>query len=240
MSDRHDGGRPDERDSGDGPGEKPVHGDERDHDGAPDDAPVRPVDGREGETGSGAADASADVPVWDDEYLERVSSRLMHHYTLERDHRAGGDVFDLYGLLEVHSQKHFLHPSLSYASHESTEHLFAKRVPGVSVADLERYVSLGHDLADERIDASEEHYGTEFTFALVAPALPADVLAFVSGFRDRTLLKFGYYGDYEVNLLVVAPAEEAVVASRSTDLDEAFALWRSPGESSGGLLDRLF
>lgn len=185
-------------------------------------------------------DELADVPDWEDEYLDRVSGRLLHSYDLERDRQVAGERFDMYGRMDVRSQKHFLHPSLSYANHDSTEHLFAKRVGDVRVADLERYVEWCHDLADEWVDPDEEHFGTDFSVALVAPTLRDDVRSFVDGFRDRTFLKYGYYGRYEVNLVVVAPDEEAVVASRSTDLDRAFALWQSPEEASSGLLARLF
>ncbi|WP_123537757.1 hypothetical protein [Halosimplex salinum] len=182
-----------------------------------------------------------DVPVWDDEYVDRVSDRLMYNFDLERDRSVAGERFVLYGRMDITSQKHFFHPSLNYANHGATEHLFATRRDGASVADVERYVELAHDLAEEWIDADEEHYSTDFTFALVVPRIRDDVREFVSGFKDRTLLKFGYYGHYEVNLVVVAPEEEDIVTSRATDLDSAFALWESPDESeSSGLLDRLF
>jgi len=195
---------------------------------------------------TGADDDGApgeDVPVWDDDYLERVSGRLLHNYDLERDRTAAGEHFDLYGEMRMRSQKHFLHPALSYAEHRATEHLFAKRVDGAGVADVERYVDLGHDLAEEWIEADEEHYGTDFSFVLVVPRITDDVREFVTGFKARTMIRYGYHGHYEINLVVVAPDAEEIVTSRSTDLDRAFAVWSSAdeaGDDSPGLLDRLF
>ena len=218
------GERPDGETAGEGPEETDGHPEETADEGA------------EGTTG----EVPEEVPVWDDGYFERVGARLMYNYDLERDRTVGGERFDLYGEMEVHTQKHFLHPALSYAEHQAAEHLFAARRKSVRVADLERYVDLGHDLAEEWIEADEEHYGTDFSFALVVPEIPEAVRSFVSGFKDRTMITYGYHGHYEVNLVVVAPEAEAVVASRSTDLDRAFAVWSSAEEESPGLLERLF
>ncbi|WP_415380326.1 hypothetical protein [Halosimplex sp. TS25] len=194
---------------------------------------------RDRETSTGG-EMPEDVPVWEDEYLDRVSDRLMHNFDLEKDRTVAGESFALYGRMEIESQKHFFHPSLNYANHGATEHLFVARREGVNVADLEADVEWAHDLAAEWIDADEEHFSTDVIVALVVPRVPADVRKFVSGFKNRTLLKFGYYGHYEVNLVIVAPEREEIVASRTTDLDSAFALWESPDEGSTGLLDRLF
>lgn len=185
-------------------------------------------------------DAYENVPVWDDEYLDRVSDRLMFNYDLKRDYRARGEPFDLYGTMRIRSQKEFFHPSLDYANHHSDEHLFARRVDSVSVRDLERLVELGHALADDRVDGHEEHFGTDFSFVLVAPTIPDDVREFVVDFRERQLLKLGYYGHYEINLGVVAPDEEDAVASREADVVAAFALWDDlPDRRSGGFLSGL-
>jgi len=179
--------------------------------------------------------ASPEVPTWEDEYIDRVSDRLLHNYDLEKDHRVDGERFDLYGQMRIESEKHFFHPSLAYGNHASTEHLFARRVDSVSVADLEALSSLGHDLADEWIEVDEQHFSTDFTFALVAPEIPADVASFVERYDDRNLLKLGYYGHYEVNLLVVAPEAEEGVGSENADVLQAFTLWehiepaRGPG-----------
>lgn len=181
-----------------------------------------------------------DVPVWEDEYLDRVSDRLMFNYDLEKDRTVAGERFALYGRLAVESQKHFLHPALTYARHETYEHLFARRTPRPTVADLESLVDVGHDLADEWIDADEDHYGTEFTFVLVAEALPTETRSFVEGFRDRTLLKHGYHGRYEVNVGVVAPDREESIASENADVVDAFRLWGDVDERKKGLLTRLF
>ena len=66
------------------------------------------------------------VPDWDDEYLDRVSDRLMYNYDLEKDRRVGGERWDLYGEMRVLSQKQFFHPALSYADHEAEEYLFVR------------------------------------------------------------------------------------------------------------------
>ncbi|MFB6131617.1 MAG: hypothetical protein ABEJ28_12445 [Salinigranum sp.] len=181
-----------------------------------------------------------DVPDWEDEYLDRVSDRLMFNYDLEKDRRVDGERFDLYGQLRIESQKQFIHRSINFANYHVEEHLFAERVPSVSRADLERRVEFAHALADEWVQADEEHQGTDFTFVFVAPEISDSVRSFVGGFSDRTLLKFGYYGHYEVNLAAVAPDEEVIVASKNADVARAFALWADPGaESTPGLLARL-
>ncbi|WP_254761420.1 hypothetical protein [Natrinema marinum] len=179
------------------------------------------------------------VPDWDDEYLDRVSDRLMYNYDLEKDHRTGGERWDLYGEMRVRSQKQFFHPALSYADHEAEEYLFARRETRPTVAELERLVDLGHDLADERVVPDEEHFGTDFTFVLVADELSDEVREFVSGFRDRTLLKFGYHGHYEVNLVVVVPDAEDHVASEAADAAEAFTLWDDVTTPDEGFFSRI-
>jgi hypothetical protein len=179
-----------------------------------------------------------DVPDWDDEYVDRVSDRLQFNYDLERDHRTRGESFILYGALRMESQKQFFHPALSYGRHESAEHLFVRRTGRTSVAELERFVDLGHTFGDE-IDTDEEHFNTDFTFALVVETLGDDVREFVADFHDRTLLKYGYYGHYEINLVVVAPEADELVASRNADVADAFRLWESAGTEPQGLLSRI-
>ena len=180
-----------------------------------------------------------DVPEWTDEYLDRVGDRLQFNYDLEKDYTAGREQFDLYGRLHIESQKQVLHQALNWANYETNEHLFARRADGVSVADLEALVDLGHDLADEWIEADEEHRETEFSFVVVAPSIPPAVEDYVEGFRDRTLLRYGYYGSYEVNLVVVAPDSERVVASTQADVAGAFDLWGTLGSEPRGVLGRL-
>ncbi|MDT3433897.1 hypothetical protein [Haloarcula sp. 1CSR25-25] len=181
-----------------------------------------------------------EVPHWTaDPYLDRVSDRLMYNYTLERDHRLRGERWDLYGEMRVLNQKQFFHPALSYGDHESEEYLYARRVDRPTVGELKRLVELGHDLADERVTANEEHYRTDFTFVLVADELPEEVRSFVEGQRERTLLKFGYYGHYEVNLGVVVPDEQTAVAGEAADVVEAFVLWEDVTAPSEGFLSRL-
>ncbi|WP_135302140.1 hypothetical protein [Haloarcula amylovorans] len=180
-----------------------------------------------------------ELPTWEDGFLQRVANRLQYNYDLERDYAADGERFDLYGRLYVESQKQFLHRSINWANYETSEHLFARRADGVSTADLDALVALGHDLAEAWIDADEEHQGTEFTFVLVVPSIPDEVHSYVSGFRDRTLLKYGYYGSYEVNLAVVAPDQEDAVGSSEADVTAAFELWRDLDAEPTGLLGRL-
>ncbi|WP_247002357.1 hypothetical protein [Halosolutus gelatinilyticus] len=179
------------------------------------------------------------VPDWEDEYLDRVSDRLMYSYDLEKDYRLDGERWDLYGEMRVTTQKQFFHPALSYADHEAEEYLFARREPRPTVAELDRLVALGHEVADERIVADEEHFGTDVSFVLVADELPDDVREYVSGFRDRTLLKFGYYGHYDVNLVIVVPDAEDHVASEVADVVEAFTLWDDVSKSEEGVLSRF-
>lgn len=179
------------------------------------------------------------VPEWDDEYLDRVSDRLMYNYDLERDRCAHGERWIMYGEMRVLNQKQFFHPALNYADHEAEEYLFVRRQTRPTIAELERLVELGHEIADERIVADEEHFGTDITFVLVCEELPDDVAAFVSGFRDRNLLKFGYYGHYDVNLAVVVPEQEQAVASEAADVAEAFTLWEDVTEPDEGFLSRF-
>ncbi|SEW11560.1 hypothetical protein [Natrinema salifodinae] len=178
----------------------------------------------------------ADVPDWDDEYVDRVSDRLLHNYDLEKDYAVDGERFTLYGRMDLTSQKHFLHPAISIAEHESTEHLFVDRVDRVDDRTLDRYVELGHRLADDWIDADEEHFSTEFTFVAVAPSIPDAVRDRVAGFSDRTLLKYGYFGHYELNLIVVAPDDEDLVASENADVATAFRLWERIERKEPGIL----
>jgi hypothetical protein len=181
-----------------------------------------------------------DVPYWEeDPYLDRVSDRLMYNYTLEKDHRLRGESWDLYGEMRVLNQKQFFHPALSYADHRSEEYLYARRLARPTVEQLERLVELGHELADERIEAHEEHYRTDVTFVLVADELPGEVREFVDGQRERTLLKLGYYGHYEVNLAVVVPDAREAVAGDAADVVEAFRLWEDVTKPDEGFLSRL-
>lgn len=189
----------------------------------------------------GAADdarAAAGVPDWEDPYLDRVADRLFTHYDLERDFGVRGERFDLYGRLEVHNQKQFLHPSLSFGHHVVYDHLFARR-ERPTVAGLESLVELGHGLAEEWVDPHEEHYGTEFSFVVVADEVPADVASFVDGFRDRTLLRYGYHGHYEIHLAVVAPERERLVSSRAAAVDGAFRFWDEERGRVARFLERL-
>lgn len=168
---------------------------------------------------------SPDIPEFDDDYLRQVAGRLVYNYDLERDRTVADRTVDLYGHLTIERKKHFMHPALSIAHHTSDEHLFVIRERTVRVVDLEALVDLGHDLAGDWIEPSERHYSTDFTFVVVCEPIPEAVRSFVDGFADRTLLKFGYHGHYEVNLAVVAPEREAIVASDGADVAEAFRVW---------------
>jgi hypothetical protein len=179
------------------------------------------------------------VPTWDDEYFDRVSDRLMYSYDLERDYSVRGESFDLYGEFRVRTQKQFFHPALSYADHDRAEYVFARRTDRPTVADLESLVELGHELAEERIVPSEEHFETEFTFVVVADEITESVREFVEGFRERELLALGYYGHYEINVAVVDPDEETAVASQQADTAEAFALWGDVERPTESFLSRF-
>ena len=179
------------------------------------------------------------VPDYDDEYLDRVSDRLLYSYDLDHDVVVDGERFALAAEMRMRSQKQFLHPALSYADHETNEYLFARRVDRPTVAELERHVALGHTIADERVEGDEEHYGTDITFVVVAETIPEAVADFVDGFRDRTLLAFGYYGHYEVNLIVVAPDTERIVGSEAATVTEAFRLWEPVEPPEEGFFSRL-
>ena len=152
------------------------------------DADAPPEGGSDADAPAKAADDPlADVPEWEDAYVNEVAGRLVHNYDLERNRTVEGESFDLYGQMELHSQKHILHPSISFAHHESHEHLFMRRVDGVSVAEIDRLVELGHDLADDWVEADEEHYSTDFTFVLVAPDVPENVADRIGAVDERTL-----------------------------------------------------
>ncbi|KAB1197767.1 MULTISPECIES: hypothetical protein [Haloferax] len=189
---------------------------------------------------SNAGEAAIDAPEWDDTYLDRVSDRLMFNYDLEKDYAVHGERFDLYGSMRMETRKQFMHPSINYANHHAKEYLFARRVETATVAELQRLVELGHELADEWVAPSPEHFGTDFTFVLVAPDIPDDVYDFVADFSDRKLIKFGYHGHFEMNVAVVAPDDETAIASRNADSVEAFTLWTDVSPtSSRGIVQRL-
>jgi hypothetical protein len=179
------------------------------------------------------------VPDWDDDYLDRVSGRLMFNYDLEKDYAVLGERFDLYGEMNVHNEKHFFHPALSFAHHDLYEHLFARRVDSLRVAEFERLVEFAHELSDDWVAADEEHYSTDFTFVLIAPEVPDDVESFVSSFEDRTLLRYGYNGHYEINLVAVAPDAETVAASPGAGVEEAFRLWEPIEREEPGWFDLI-
>lgn len=165
-------------------------------------------------------------PEWDDPYLEEVAKRVTYHYDLEKDRDLDGTVYDMYGLVQVESRTHIFHPLLNYGNHYSYEHFFAKRRRFISVSDLERQVELGHDLASRWIVPDEEHHNTDFTFITIVEEIPDDVRQFVESYQERNLLKLGFHGHYEINLIVVAPETESIAASGSADLHRAFATWQ--------------
>lgn len=182
-----------------------------------------------------------DVPDWEDEYLDRVSDRLMHNYDLEKDVTVQGERFDMYGLFRVENQKQFLHESVNWANHEATEHLFARYADSITPDSVARLADFGDELADGWIEMNEEHYGTDFTFVTIVPSIPEDVRSYVRSYSGRTLLKFGYYGQYEIHLAVVSPENETAVASKNADIANAFALWGDvPSLNEGSLFTRLF
>ena len=185
------------------------------------------------------AEIRENVPDYDDEYLDRISDRLMYSYDLDADVVVNGERFELYAEMRMRSQKQFLHPALSYADHDMMEYLFARRVSTPTVGELERLIEFAHGVADERVEGNEQHYGTDITVVLVADRIPDAVADFVEGFRDRTLLKFGYYGHYEVNLIVVAPDDARLVASEAADVAGAFRLWEAVETPDEGFFSRF-
>ncbi|GGM70591.1 hypothetical protein J2752_001802 [Halarchaeum rubridurum] len=192
-----------------------------------------------GAGGDAAASEEPTRPTWDDAYLDDVAERLQYSFDLERDVALDGETWPLSGELNLEREKYFLHPSISYGRHDSDEHLFVRRADALDTDALDDLVDLGHRLADERITANERHYSTEFTFALVVPGIDDAVRDYVAGFRERTLLKYGYYGHYEVNLVVVAPGDESCVASAEADVADAFRTWRDPTVRERGLFGRV-
>lgn len=193
----------------------------------------RPEEDHEYETGPPTDEAR---PEWDDPYLDRVADSLQFNYDLARDERVDGHRFPLYGRLEMDSHKQFLHPAISFGHQYSYEHLYVDRRARPTVADLDSLVEVGHDLADD-IDHDEEHFATEFTFVVLAEDLPDDVATHVAGHDDRTMLKYGYHGHYEVNLAVAVPDDERVVDS-GTAIADAFRLWDTD-DGPSGVLGRL-
>ena len=218
---------------------EPAAADDDTTDPAADTNRSKPGDGARYDPAELPAEIRENVPDYDDEYLDRVSDRLMYSYDLDRDVVVHGERFEMGATLRMRNQKQFLHPALSYADHDQREFLFVRRVSTPTVAELERLVDLGHAIADERIEANEQHYGTDITFVLVGDTLPDAVRDFVDGFRDRTLLKFGYYGHYEVNLIVVAPDEEVLVDSEAAGVTEALRLWERIEPPREGFFSRF-
>lgn len=197
----------------------------------------RRVETNAGETESD--DWPPDVPRWDDEYFAAITRRLWSHYDLERDFRVAGESFDLYGNLRIETERHAFHPTVRFARHHSNEHLFVRREPRPRVETLEALESLGETIADDWVDADEHHFSTDFTFVVVAREIPDAVGDFVEQYRNRTLIKFGYYGHYEVNLIVVAPDREQLVSSDSAGVAEAFRTWQPIERDEPGRLGRF-
>lgn len=166
-----------------------------------------------------------EVPDWADDYLDRVSDRLLSNFDMSKDATVGDYEFDLYGRMLIKNQKEFFHPALRYGYHESTEHLLVQRRERVTQADIDEFEAFAHALADDWIENSEDHFETIFTFVLVVPEVPEDVRQHVSGYRERPLLKYGFNGHYEINFVVVSPAEEDLIASTQADVWRAFQLW---------------
>jgi hypothetical protein len=196
------------------------------------------ADERVGSPDAGTDPGAVDVPDWDDEYVDRVSDRLMFNYDLEKDVSVRGEPFTLRGELRIESHKQFFHPAITYGYQHAYEHLFLTDRGPVRVTDVERFVSLAHELAEDVVDADEEHYGTDFTFVAVTDSVPDAVRSFVENFEDRTLLKYGYHGHYEVHLAVVAPDREDLVVSQNADVGDAVRTWE-PIDADDGFVARL-
>lgn len=180
-----------------------------------------------------------DVPDWEDEYIDRVSDRIMYNYDLAKEETVHGERFDLTGEMKIQSEKHFFHPALNYANHESREYLYARRQDDVSVPDLQALVDVAHDIAEERVEYTDQHYSTDVTIAIVVPSIDPDVADFVESYSDRTLLKFGFNGHYEINLLVAAPDQRDIVHSENADVWKAFQTWEPIEKEEPGLFQLI-
>ncbi len=190
---------------------------------------------------SSSADPGATTrPTWDDHYLDELAARLAHSYDLQKDRQINSRSFPLYGYLELHRQKQVLHPALSFAHHQLYEHVLVTTTDTISQQTVSDLVELGHTLADEWIDPGEEHYSTEFSFGVVTDHIPKAVTTAVSTIDERTMLKYGFNGHYDINIIVVAPEQEALIANDTADIAEAFRHWPPADASPGGLFDRLF
>ncbi len=185
------------------------------------------------------SDTPEHIPELTDPYVEAVGQRLVHNYDLEGDYTVNGERFDLYGYLEVHNQRQVLHPALSVGHHESREHVFLKRTETLSEADLDRMIELGHALAEEWITADEEHYSTEFIFVFVCSSLSDPVSNRIEELDERTLLKFGYHGHYDIHIAAVDPAQQHLVSNAAFNLTEAVRTWEPVGGTDSGLMPRV-
>ncbi len=173
-------------------------------------------------------------------YLDRVLDRLRHSYDLTADRTVDGRTFDWYGLCRVEHQKSFLHPSISYGDHSSLDHLFVQQRDGVEQSDLTELAELAHSIASDWIAPSPTHYETSFTFAVLVPELSPEVDSFVSEFTDRTLLRYGLHGRYDVAFIVVAPSDTQIAASPRAEVARAFSFSEpDPPEKPTGLRGRL-
>jgi hypothetical protein len=190
------------------------------------------------DVGTDDPDEDPEVPDWEDEYLDRVSDRIMFNYDLGKDVAIEGRTFDLYGQLRIETKRNFFTSHIQYGHHESYEHLFFTGIDRPDVADFESLVEFGHTLAERWVEGNEEHYQTDFTFVVVADEVPDDVRSFVLDFSDRTLLKYGFHGAYEIHLAVVSPDHEEAVASTNTDIVDAIRTW-APIEPDRGFFGRL-
>ena len=179
------------------------------------------------------------VPRWNDDYFDRVALRLTHHYDLERDYDVDGRRFPMYGQLHVRHERHVIHQSVTFAEHRAEEHVFVDAITTPTVTDLERLSGLGERLAEEWVEADEDHYSTDFSFVVVATTLADDVAEYVDSYSNRTLLKYGYYGHTEVNLVVVVPDEETSVGSETADVEQAFRVWEPIVKAEPGRISRL-
>ena len=61
----------------------------------------------------------------------------------------------------------------------------------------------------------------------------------VAGLDERTLLNLGYYGHYEVKLVVEAPEARDIVANDAADVEQAFRTWDEIERTEPGLLQLI-
>lgn len=186
--------------------------------------------------------SESEFPEWERDYLNRLAGRIVHSYDLEKNKHIRGFDFTLYASFEAQRHKQLFHPAISYAEHNLYEYLFVNEYDTVTIETVDQLIDLGHELADDWIDADDDHYATEFSFGLIVPSIPDDIRQYVSRIDERTMLRYGFDGHYDIHIIVVAPEEQSIVATDRAEIQAAFIEWDTQSRSTGifsSLLDQL-